>query len=367
MITIEKNLELPDTYPLDRIGEPSRLLFFDIETTGFSGDLAQLYLIGCTWHGMDGWRLIQWFADTAKAEEELLHAFFSFMTGFQILVHFNGDSFDIPFLLKRCAYYGLEYGFSEIESFDIYKKIKPLRKPLGIGSLKQKTIEQFLGVQREDLYNGGQLIRVYLDYLHTRSQHSCDLLLLHNEDDLKGMSEILPILSYPDFFQSPFQYVCQKILSEASPSGAAHPFLSLTCQSSQVAVPIPIAWEGRPVSWSAAGSRLQFTIELLEGTLKHFYKNYKDYYYLVYEDTAVHKSIGEFVDKEARIRATSKNCYTKQDGCFLPQFSPVFAPVMQKEPKDKLTYAPLNQVHFETPALFQEYLAALLAHLNLRP
>ncbi len=64
MITIEKKLQLPDTYPLERIGELDELLFFDIETTGFSGDRCQLYLIGCTYYKDNTWNLIQWFADT---------------------------------------------------------------------------------------------------------------------------------------------------------------------------------------------------------------------------------------------------------------------------------------------------------------
>ena len=38
MITIKHPVDLPDTYPLDRIGPLKDLLFFDIETTGFSGD-----------------------------------------------------------------------------------------------------------------------------------------------------------------------------------------------------------------------------------------------------------------------------------------------------------------------------------------
>ena len=48
MITIKHPVDLPDTYPLERIGALRDLLFFDIETTGFSGDTSQLYLIGCT-------------------------------------------------------------------------------------------------------------------------------------------------------------------------------------------------------------------------------------------------------------------------------------------------------------------------------
>ena len=49
MITIEKKVDLPVTYPLETIGKLNELLFFDIETTGFSGDYSTLSLIGCTY------------------------------------------------------------------------------------------------------------------------------------------------------------------------------------------------------------------------------------------------------------------------------------------------------------------------------
>lgn len=218
MITIQKQLNLPDTYPLERIGALSELLFFDIETTGFSGDTSNLYLIGCTYHQDGCWNLIQWFADTADSEEELLHAFFSFLKMFRILVHFNGDNFDIPYLLKRCRHFGLPYDFSAVESVDIYKKIKPYRKLLELDSLKQKAIEQFLGVTRTDKYSGGQLIEVYRDYLVTHEAFLYDMLLLHNEDDLKGMPLILPILNYPDFLEHPFRLTRRQISEESDSS-----------------------------------------------------------------------------------------------------------------------------------------------------
>ena len=66
MLTIEKQLSFPETYPLERLGQLEELLFFDIETTGFSGDYSQLYLIGCTYYKEGGWHLIQWFADNLR-------------------------------------------------------------------------------------------------------------------------------------------------------------------------------------------------------------------------------------------------------------------------------------------------------------
>ena len=45
MITIKKQLNLPDTYPLERIGKREEILFFDIETTGFSGEYSHFCLL----------------------------------------------------------------------------------------------------------------------------------------------------------------------------------------------------------------------------------------------------------------------------------------------------------------------------------
>ena len=47
MLTIETPIPFPTAYPLSRLGKLENLLFFDIETTGFSGDYSNLYLIGC--------------------------------------------------------------------------------------------------------------------------------------------------------------------------------------------------------------------------------------------------------------------------------------------------------------------------------
>lgn len=365
MITVHKKPALPDTYPLERIGSLSELLFFDIETTGFSGDTSNLYLIGCTFHRDGCWNLIQWFADTADSEAELLHAFFGFLKDFRILVHFNGDGFDIPYLLKRCRHFGLPYDFSGVESVDIYKKIKPYRKLLELDSLKQKAIEQFLHVSRQDKYSGGQLIEVYKDYLMTHETFLYDLLMLHNEDDLKGMPVILPILNYPDFLEHPFRLIHWEILDETDIFGTIRHKLKLTCESIY-AVPVAFEHTSEPVTCEADGNLLTLTVDLFDGTLKHFYPNYKDYYYLIYEDTAVHKSVGEFVDKDARVKATAKTCYTKKCGCFAPQFEPLWEPVMKENPRDKLTYVPLENLCLGDNACAAAYIRHLLSHLGVQ-
>ena len=330
MITIKHPVDLPDTYPLERIGALKDLLFFDIETTGLSGDTSQLYLIGCTYHDGFGWKLIQWFADTRESEARLLESFFTFMKRFRILVHFNGDGFDIPYLLKCCRRLGLNYDFDSIISLDIYKKIKPYRKLLGLENMKQKSIERFLGVSREDKCSGGELIQVYRDYLMCHESFLYDLLILHNEDDLKGMPSILPILNYADMFKSPFTLESQEVCG-------SNPFLSLTWKN-PYSIPVPLEYDSAPVSMELHRDTLTCNISLYQGELKFFYPNYKDYYYLPMEDTAIHKSVGGYVDKDARRKATARTCYTRKCGLFLPQFGPLWAPALKEDYKGLLDY-----------------------------
>ena len=285
MITAEHTFFPQSSYPIDRIGSPEQLLFFDIETTGFSGASSNLYLIGAASVRDGAWHLIQWFADRPGSEEEILQAFFSYLEPFGALVHFNGDTFDIPYLKKRCQILGLPCPLDRLKSVDIYKRIRPMKKLLGLDSLKQKAVEKFLGISREDVYTGGQLIQVYEDYLETGDEERLRLLLLHNEDDLKGMPKLLPILAYPDFLSGPFSW-------------------EHSC--------LPGA------QFEAEGGELCLSIPLFRGELKYFYPNYRDYYYLIYEDTAIHKSVGEYVDRSARKKATAATCYTKKEGLFLP-------------------------------------------------
>lgn len=330
MITIKKEFIFEENYPLSRLGNREELLFFDIETTGFSGDYNNVYLIGCVYFEKGRSWFIQWFADSKTAETEVIEAFFDFAKGYKTLVHFNGDTFDIPFIEKRCHALNLTGSFHGFTSFDIYKKIKPYKKHLGLDSLKQKSIEAFLGIDRDDLYSGGQLIEVYQDYLKCRDDELLRLLLLHNEDDLKGMPKLLPILFYPDFFHQDFTLVDMKKAAGETPR-----ILLTLCGEEETCLPVSITGSVPSYALKAAKNRLVLSIRLYEGTLKYYYPNYKDYYYLIYEDTAIHKSVGEYVDKDARIKATKETCYTKKSGTFLPQPEPFWTPEFKNTCKDK--------------------------------
>ncbi|MDE6211989.1 MAG: ribonuclease H-like domain-containing protein, partial [Lachnospiraceae bacterium] len=187
-------------YPLEQIAPLEQFLFVDIETTGFTAKSSSLYLIGTAFYTEGSWQIRQWFCENPIEEAALLSDFFAFAASFTHLIHFNGNNFDLPYLLQKCAQHKLPHNFDSFDGIDLYKRISPYKAFLHIPNCKQKTLETLLGIQRKDLYHGGELIEVYQNYVQAPSEEARALLLLHNRDDMRGMLQILPLLAFYDLF-----------------------------------------------------------------------------------------------------------------------------------------------------------------------
>ncbi len=333
MITIEKTFDLQLNYDLSRIGDPEKILFFDIETTGLSAYGSALYLIGAV-HFKDGLcHFRQWFSESLSQEVPVLLSFFDYCRGFDTLLHFNGDTFDIRYLQGLADQYGLETPFDGMESYDILKQVRKRRKVLGLTSCRQKCIEQFLGIGREDVFDGGELIPVYEEFQRTKSEKLLRLLLLHNEDDLKGMPEILPVLNYVDVFTERAPFTVKEVFRNRSGSKFyavldADAHFPVTCEYTNE--------DGITVHFEK--DELIVTLPLYTGELKYFYPNYHEYYYLPAEDRAIHKKVARFVEPEHRVNCTPENCYQKMDSFFLPEVKGLELPVFVSEYKSRVRY-----------------------------
>ena len=153
-------------------------VFFDIETTGLSWRTSHLYLIGALFFdpAADTFTLRQWFLDRPTEEKEMLVSFFTFLSDVKQLVHFNGTTFDLPYLTHKALFYQMEDPLSSIASLDLYQALRPFQSILGLSSMKQKNVEQYLSFPRKDQLNGKQLILVYHDYLQTLDEKKLELL-----------------------------------------------------------------------------------------------------------------------------------------------------------------------------------------------
>lgn len=350
-----KEVSLTFVSPADQTTAPGEL-FFDIETTGLSADRAFVYLIGCAWYENDGWRLKQWFADTKEAEKELLTAFAKHCARFDTLIHFNGNGFDIPFLTKRYKRGRIPDPFSSLKSRDLYRAAGPLKKLLGLGDLKQKTLERFLGIGREDKFSGGDLIEIYQTYLGTKDAKLERFLLLHNEEDVKGMTGLLSISDYLTWQEGPFTLEkwekCPYQTYEKT--NAEECFLTYTFPQM-----LPKGFSSRHPSGAVLAvrkDRLTLRLPVYQGALNHYYPNYRDYYYLPLEGKAIHKSVAVFVDPAYREKATRENCCAAKEGFFLPQPEKRIEPVFQTGPKEKTYYFECCEASFTSQETTSDFL-----------
>lgn len=168
IITKEIRHDTPRESGLFRRIPGPKPIFIDIETTGLSPERARVYLVGCL-HPLDDSRFqfLQWLSESPLEERKLLTEVSAYIQDFSPLVHFNGDRFDLPFLQQRADELGIPAAFTGRDSFDIYLRAKKCRTLCALPNCKQKTIEAFLGIHREDQYDGGRLIPVYHEYVKT--------------------------------------------------------------------------------------------------------------------------------------------------------------------------------------------------------
>jgi len=352
------------SYPLYQISDnPAKILFVDIETTGFSPKSSTLYLIGCAYFDGHMYHSRQWFSESNDDETSILSSFIEFSKVFDTLVHFNGNKFDLPYLSERCKAHNIDYTLDNFDSVDLYKKIRPYQKALGLINCKQKTIETFLGINRDDKYSGGELIEIYKQYIESPKDTAFDTLMLHNFDDIKGLIKILPILWYSDFFDDIENCPAIHMRTDVAQSESSIPLplkatkayanyykdidgndkSELIIKASlYFALPKPLTLMKDDFACTIEGASATFKMPILDDELKYFYSNYKDYYYLPDEDQALHKSVASFVDRSHRVKCTAENCYTRKPGQFLRQFDFVFTPFFKKNYKDKAIYFELS-------------------------
>ncbi len=326
-------------YPIERICAPEKALFIDIETTGLKKETTSLYLIGCGQYTDEGFLTTLFFADTHEEESEILTSFLEYMKDFTHLLHFNGMKFDIPYLQYKIKQYGMTDPFSKVIQVDIYKLCKPLRYLLFPESMRQKAIESFLGIDREDTYGGGELIEVYKDYEITGSDEDLKLLVTHNREDVLGMHLIMPILFYLDLQDLPLTYEGYTINEYTDYNGIKKEEVIFS-YITDVAFPVSFTAKTETMYVKASSKDNSVTIRLpiYDQEMKIFFDNYRDYCYLPDEDKAILRSVACALPKDRYKKATKETCYQRYNGRVLKQPCAIFRPVLKTAYKDKKMY-----------------------------
>ena len=356
MLQIEKTYPRGDIYPIERRSHGLSPILFDIETTGLSAASSIIYLIGAIEIKKDRLVFRQWFAEGPSDELKVLESFLNFLPDRACLVSFNGRGFDVPFISKRCKNYNIPCYLPQLPDIDLYRALAPLKDYFGMNSRKLVSYEKLIGLDREDKYNGGELIEVYKEYVGKRkfapeeAERLMEMLLLHNEEDICDMVPVTALLTYIDLLNADIENI----------SG-----VSVNNENSEVIIEtglcsdFPISFEkklatkpGLPmINIETVGRCAKIHIPVFNGRLKHYFEDYKDYFYLPDEDTAIHKSIAESVDSSHRVQATKATAYTWANGSFIPQYTNKITPYFKCDINDMLSFIPVKSLNTDEQVL----------------
>lgn len=275
-------------------------VFYDIETTGLSRSASYLYLIGAVYQEENQWMLIQWMGQAEADEPNLLRIFSDFLDKFTLTIQYNGDCFDAPYLEARCQQYGLKSPFQSGKALDLYRALKPLKALFGLKNMRQPDLETFLGLRNRIFVDGKECIRLYKTYVLRHSDALAAAVLGHNAEDLDGLIAIYPLLG------------CLALFCGSYDVSSATRNRSAVCFTLSLPHPLPakISCTADGFSLTAEGSTAAVSAETVSGKLRRYYSNYRDYYYLPGEDTAIPKALGTFMDKNLRKPARPETCYT---------------------------------------------------------
>ena len=179
-----------------------RWAFLDTETTGLAGGTGTYpFLIGVGRIAADGFRVRQFFMRDYAEEASQLTALEEHLKQFDVLITYNGKTYDQPLLETRYRMVRKKPPFARLQHLDLLYGARRLWR-LRYDSCRLVDLEnQVLGVERQGDLPGALIPYVYFEYLHTKQAHRLVPIFHHNATDILTLACLTGIV--PRAFQDP--------------------------------------------------------------------------------------------------------------------------------------------------------------------
>ena len=163
----------------------SSVAYLDTETTGLSGGTGTCaFLIGIGAAEGSGFRVRQFFLRDFTEEKAALAALAEALAPYDLLVTYNGKTFDVPLLETRYTLARMRSPFSKLVHLDLLHPARRLWK-LRLESCRLKNLErELLGIARNGDVPGSEIPQIYFDYLRTGSAKGLQPVFFHNALDI---------------------------------------------------------------------------------------------------------------------------------------------------------------------------------------
>ncbi len=180
---------------------PAKWCFLDTETTGLAGGSGTYaFLIGVGRISTQGFRVRQFFMRDFGEEASLLSALRDHLKEFEVLITYNGRTYDQPLLETRYRMLRQRPPFAGLEHLDLLFGARRLWN-LRFDSCRLVDLEnRILGVERQGDLAGELIPYVYFEYLRTHEIFRLVPIFHHNAIDILSLAcltAIVPLAFHP--------------------------------------------------------------------------------------------------------------------------------------------------------------------------
>lgn len=167
---------------------PRRTLFLDLETCGLAG--APIFLVGLIRSTPEGLVLDQLLARSYAEERAILTSLETHVTECDVLVTFNGRSFDWPMVQDRRVFHRMPSGRAVLPHVDLLIHARQ-RWRTQVPNCRLQTLERFLCRRmRQGDIPGSQIPAAYHQFVRTGDARQLRNILHHNALDLVTLAQL---------------------------------------------------------------------------------------------------------------------------------------------------------------------------------
>lgn len=249
--------------------QTEKTAFFHCITTGHywrNSHITELSLL--TESSDHTWTFQTWTTESDMDEYDLLNAFAKAISHIYVLIGYNSTSFHIPYLENKTKAYELSSLFSDKQTIDLLKLIKPIGNRLHI-STKLNDLRIFLQIPDE-----------------------CT--------EIECIARSTGLFVYEQVLNGSFDVQSASRIDEE---------VLFVCH---IPFELPASFRMNTENFYLIGEnrQLKIKVKLIDGQFKLFFPNYKDYFYLLEEGTVLHKSLAATIAKDKKRKALPEECFS---------------------------------------------------------
>ena len=192
-----ESLRLLDSSIEAATGMPSpRAVFIDLETTGLSGGAGTVaFLVGCAYFDAGALQVRQFLLSSFNAERALLAAAAELFDEADLIVTYNGKTFDVPVMETRWAFHRMAAPLEEVPHFDMLHPARRLWRSRSVladdGGCRLTTLERLLlNLRRVGDVDGFEIPGRFFQFVRTGDARPLEPVLEHNRLDLVSLAAV---------------------------------------------------------------------------------------------------------------------------------------------------------------------------------